>query len=72
MLPADSVHGTEENSACTAALATEADGVALNVPRAPAGQSSDFSPSDFPAGSCTALGFRVSFLIAYEVSLLIY
>ncbi|XP_038005024.1 coiled-coil domain-containing protein 66 isoform X2 [Motacilla alba alba] len=54
VLPADSVHGTEENSACTAALATEADGVALNVPRAPAGQSSDFSPSDFPAGSCTA------------------
>nr|XP_021388477.1 coiled-coil domain-containing protein 66 isoform X1 [Lonchura striata domestica] len=58
VLPADSVHGTEENSACTAALATEADGVALNVPRAPAGQSSDFSPSDFPAGSCRALGFR--------------
>ncbi|XP_053809705.1 coiled-coil domain-containing protein 66 isoform X5 [Vidua chalybeata] len=58
VLPAASVHGTEENSACTAALATEADGVALNVPRAPAGQSSDFSPSDFPAGSCTALGFR--------------
>ncbi|XP_030138948.4 coiled-coil domain-containing protein 66 isoform X3 [Taeniopygia guttata] len=58
VLPADSVHGTEENSACTAALATEAGGVALNVPRAPAGQSSDFSPSDFPAGSCTALGFR--------------
>ncbi|XP_068057986.1 coiled-coil domain-containing protein 66 isoform X3 [Anomalospiza imberbis] len=57
VLPADSVHGTEENAACTAALATEADGVALNVPRAPAGQSSDFSP-DFPAGSCTALGFR--------------
>ncbi|XP_041321053.1 coiled-coil domain-containing protein 66 isoform X3 [Pyrgilauda ruficollis] len=58
VLPADAVHGTEENSACTAALATEADGVALNVPRAPAGQSSDFSPSDFPAGSCTALPFR--------------
>ncbi|KAL2299791.1 hypothetical protein Nmel_012640 [Mimus melanotis] len=57
VFPADSVHSTEENSACTAALATEADGVALNVPRAPAGQSSDFS-SDFPAGSCTALAFR--------------
>ncbi|XP_059712396.1 coiled-coil domain-containing protein 66 isoform X1 [Haemorhous mexicanus] len=58
VLPADSVCGTEENSACTAALATEADGVALNVPRAPAGQSSDFSSSDFPAGNCTALPFR--------------
>ncbi|XP_030083851.1 coiled-coil domain-containing protein 66 isoform X3 [Serinus canaria] len=58
VLPADSVCGTEENSACTAAIATEADGVALNVPRAPAGQSSDFSSSDFPAGSCTALPFR--------------
>lgn len=59
MFPADSVRGTGENSACTAAVATEADGVALNVPRAPAGQSSDFSSSDFPAGSCTALAFRV-------------
>lgn len=59
MFPADSVHGTEESSACPAALATEADGVALNVPRAPAGQSSDFSSSDFTAGSCTALAFRV-------------
>ncbi|KAL9838497.1 coiled-coil domain-containing protein 66 isoform 5-T5 [Geothlypis trichas] len=58
VLAADSVHGTEESSACTAALATEADGAALNVPRAPAGQSSDCSPSDFPAGSCTALPFR--------------
>ncbi|XP_030914017.1 coiled-coil domain-containing protein 66 isoform X2 [Geospiza fortis] len=58
VLPADSVHGTEESSACTAAFATEADGAALNVPRAPAGQSSDSSPSDFPAGSCTALPFR--------------
>ncbi|XP_014749106.1 PREDICTED: coiled-coil domain-containing protein 66 [Sturnus vulgaris] len=57
VFPADSVHGTEENSACRAALATEADGVALNVPRAPAGQSADVS-SDFPAGSCTALAFR--------------
>ncbi|KAF2987636.1 hypothetical protein EK904_006011, partial [Melospiza melodia maxima] len=57
VLPADSVHGTE-NSACTAALATEADGAALNVPRAPAGQSSDSTPSDFPAGTCTALPFR--------------
>ncbi|XP_062356600.1 coiled-coil domain-containing protein 66 [Cinclus cinclus] len=57
VFPAGSVHGTEENSACTAASATEADGVALNVPRALAGQSSDFS-SDFPAGSCTALAFR--------------
>lgn len=59
MFPADSVHGTEANSACTDALATEADGVVLNVPRAPAGQSSDFSSSDFPAGTCTALVFRV-------------
>ncbi|XP_039414817.1 coiled-coil domain-containing protein 66 isoform X3 [Corvus cornix cornix] len=58
MFPAYSVHGTEENSACIAALATEPDGVALNVPGAPAGQSSDFSSSDFPAGSCTALAFR--------------
>ncbi|XP_032927099.1 coiled-coil domain-containing protein 66 isoform X2 [Catharus ustulatus] len=58
VFPTDSVHGTEENSACTAALATEADGVALNVPRAPAGHSSDFSCSDFPAGRCTALAFR--------------
>uniref|UniRef100_A0A803W953 Coiled-coil domain containing 66 n=2 Tax=Ficedula albicollis TaxID=59894 RepID=A0A803W953_FICAL len=58
VFPADSVHGTEENSACTAALATEADGVALNVPRAPAGHSSDFSSSNFPAGSCTALAFK--------------
>ncbi|XP_039590296.1 coiled-coil domain-containing protein 66 isoform X1 [Passer montanus] len=62
VLPADSGHGTEENSACTAASATEADGVALNVPRAPGGQSSDFSPSDFPAGSCTALAFREAVL----------
>ncbi|TRZ11414.1 hypothetical protein HGM15179_015688 [Zosterops borbonicus] len=53
VFPADSVHGTGANSACT-----EADGVALNVPRVPAGQSSDFSSSDFPAGSCTALVFR--------------
>ncbi|XP_036247242.1 coiled-coil domain-containing protein 66 isoform X3 [Molothrus ater] len=58
VLAADSVHGTEESSACTAALATEADGVALNVPRAPAGQTSESSPSDFPAGSCAALPFR--------------
>ncbi|XP_014107147.1 PREDICTED: coiled-coil domain-containing protein 66 isoform X3 [Pseudopodoces humilis] len=58
VFPADSVHGTEESSACTAALATEVDGVALNVPRAPAGQSSDFTSSDLPAGSCTALVFR--------------
>ncbi|XP_058700554.1 coiled-coil domain-containing protein 66 isoform X5 [Poecile atricapillus] len=58
VFPADSVHGTEESSACTAALATEVDGVALNVPRAPAGQSSDFTSSDLPAGSCTALAFR--------------
>ncbi|XP_068884203.1 coiled-coil domain-containing protein 66 isoform X6 [Aphelocoma coerulescens] len=58
VFPADSVHGTEENSACTSALATEPDGVALNIPGAPAGQSSDFSSSDFPAGSCTALAFR--------------
>uniref|UniRef100_A0A8C3RK96 Coiled-coil domain containing 66 n=1 Tax=Cyanoderma ruficeps TaxID=181631 RepID=A0A8C3RK96_9PASS len=57
VFPADSVHGSEANSACTAALATEAGGVALNVPRVPAGQSPDFS-SDFPAGSCTALVFR--------------
>ncbi|XP_066414135.1 coiled-coil domain-containing protein 66 isoform X3 [Molothrus aeneus] len=58
VLAADSIHGTEESSACTAALATEADGVALNVPRAPAGQTSESSPSDFPAGSCAALPFR--------------
>ncbi|XP_066182836.1 coiled-coil domain-containing protein 66 [Sylvia atricapilla] len=58
VFPADSVHGSEGNSACTAASATEGDGVALNVPRVPAGQSSDFSSSDFPAGSCTALVFR--------------
>ncbi|XP_039932402.1 coiled-coil domain-containing protein 66 isoform X2 [Hirundo rustica] len=58
VFPAGSVHGTEANSACTAALATEAGGVARNVPRAPAGHSSDFSSSDFPAGSCTALAFR--------------
>ncbi|XP_063267380.1 coiled-coil domain-containing protein 66 isoform X2 [Prinia subflava] len=58
VFPADSVHGTEASSVCTAALATQADGVALNVPRAPAGQSSDFSSSDFPAGSRTALVFR--------------
>lgn len=72
MLPADSVRDTEENSACTAALATEADGVALNVPRAPAGQSSDFSYSDFPAGSCTALPFRVRSLTVCRVVILIY
>ncbi|XP_023791191.1 coiled-coil domain-containing protein 66 isoform X3 [Cyanistes caeruleus] len=58
VFPADSVHGTEESSACTAALATEVDGVALNVPGAPAGQSSDFTSSDLPAGSCTTLVFR--------------
>ncbi|KAM4769305.1 coiled-coil domain-containing protein 66 isoform 7-T7 [Cyanocitta cristata] len=58
VFPADSVHGTEENSACTSALATEPDGVALNIPGAPAGPSSDFSSSDFPAGTCTALAFR--------------
>ncbi|XP_027496641.1 coiled-coil domain-containing protein 66 isoform X1 [Corapipo altera] len=58
VFPADSVNATEENCACTAALATEADEVPLNVSRAPAGQSSDFSSSDFPADSCTAFVFR--------------
>ncbi|XP_064579867.1 coiled-coil domain-containing protein 66 [Zonotrichia leucophrys gambelii] len=57
VLPAGSADGTE-SSACTAALATEADGAALSVPGAPAGQSSDSTPSDFPAATCTALPFR--------------
>ncbi|KAJ7403285.1 coiled-coil domain-containing protein 66 isoform X1 [Pitangus sulphuratus] len=57
---ADSVSATEEHCACPAALATEAAEVPLNVSRAPAGQSSDFSSSDFPAGSCTAFVFRES------------
>ncbi|XP_027740560.1 coiled-coil domain-containing protein 66 [Empidonax traillii] len=58
VFPADSVSATEEHCACTAALATEAAEVPLNVSRAPAGQSSDFSSSDFPAGNCTAFVFR--------------
>ncbi|XP_074405978.1 coiled-coil domain-containing protein 66 isoform X2 [Zonotrichia albicollis] len=57
VLPAGSGDGTE-SSACTAALATEADGAALSVPGAPAGHSSDSTPSDFPAATCTALPFR--------------
>nr|XP_026648206.1 coiled-coil domain-containing protein 66 isoform X3 [Zonotrichia albicollis] len=57
VLAAGSVDGTE-SSACTAALATEADGAALSVPGAPAGHSSDSTPPDFPAATCTALPFR--------------
>ncbi|XP_009068152.1 PREDICTED: coiled-coil domain-containing protein 66-like, partial [Acanthisitta chloris] len=58
VFPADSVNATEENCACTGALVPEDNEVPLNVSGAPAGQSSDFSSSEVPAGSCTAFVFR--------------
>ncbi|XP_068763658.1 coiled-coil domain-containing protein 66 isoform X3 [Struthio camelus] len=55
MFPADSVITTDENCVCRTILTTEANEVPLSVSRGPTGQRSDFSSSDLPAVSYTAL-----------------